>query len=70
MKSLIKFIEEESKRRGSKLSTQEIRSTIEARLDAYKSAIDELEDLKAKTYHYDDMEKILEDIKNDKEVLA
>ena len=63
MKSLIQFIEEESKRRGRKLSTEEVRTVIDNRLSLYKTSIEELEDLRAKTYQYDFMEETLSKIR-------
>jgi chaperonin cofactor prefoldin len=65
MKSLIKFIAEESAKKGRKVTTAEIRRTIDSQLTFYKKAIDELEDLRSKTFHYDEMEQTLVNLKSE-----
>jgi hypothetical protein len=68
MKSLIKLISDESAKKGRKVTTSEIRKLIDDHLSFYKKAICELEDLRAKTFQYDEMEKTLLDLKIEESV--
>jgi chaperonin cofactor prefoldin len=70
MKSLIKFISEQSAKKGRKVTTSEIRRTVDTQIEMYKRAIEELEDLRKKTFQYDEMEHTLITMKQENTVLT
>lgn len=63
MRSLIKFIAEESLKKGKKVTTEDIRKSVDLQLHTYRLAIEDLEELRGKTFQYDKMEKELLKIK-------
>jgi hypothetical protein len=69
MKSLITFITESSAKQGKKVTTEEIRNSIDEQLRLLALQKEELEDLKQKTYEYDRMEKALHELKNEAELV-
>jgi hypothetical protein len=64
MNSLIKFLDAESKKQNRRITAAELRPIIDKRLQLYRMWIDELEELRTKTYSYDEMEKELLEIHN------
>ncbi len=64
MKSLIKFIDQESQRKGKPVTTTDLRGIITQKRKVLELLIVELNDLEYKTYQYELMEHTLEGIQN------